>query len=307
MRRDRQTGDLDNPSGVLPDLAAGALRTARRAVILSLAALPLAGFSVEKLFAPSADLWERWTAQDPASRETIDHGAWDRFLASHLRPGDDGVARLPYGVIPAKDRESVRAYVGRLAAVPISRFSRDEQLAYWINLYNALTVQVVLDGYPVESIRDIDISPGLFADGPWDKDLVEIEGEDLSLNDIEHRILRPIWRDPRIHYAVSCASIGCPNLPASAFTGGNASALLDQAARDYVNHPRGSRVAGGKLRVSSIYVWFEEDFGGGETGVIEHLKLYAKPDLAARLAGVSEIEGHGYDWDLNDSGAPAAE
>ncbi len=165
----------------------------------------------------------------------------------------------------------------------MSALRRPEQLAYWINLYNALTVQVVLDHYPVASIHDIAISPGLLAIGPWDKPLIEIEGAAVSLNDIEHRILRPIWRDPRIHYAVNCASIGCPDLQARAFTAETAEALLEAAARAYVNHPRGARVEAGELTVSSIYAWYREDFGGTEAGVIAHLKRYAAPELAKAL------------------------
>ena len=159
----------------------------------------------------------------------------------------------------------------------------------------------MLDHYPVDGIRDIDISPGLFADGPWDKKLVEIEGEDVSLNDIEHRILRPIWRDPRIHYAVNCASIGCSNLRPTAFTAANSDALLTAAAQAYVNHPRGARVEDGKLIVSSIYVWFQEDFGGNDAGVIRHLIRYAAAGLGTRLAGVTSIHTHDYDWGLNDA------
>ena len=279
--------------------AAALGRASRRAVLLGLAALPLAGFSVEQLFAPSADLWERWQAHDPASTQSIDHGAWSRFLAAHVRADDQGVNRIAYGRIPQAERAALADYVRRLAAVPVSRLARPEQFAYWVNLYNALTVQVVLENLPVDSIRDIDISPGLFADGPWDKELVSVEGEDVSLNDIEHRILRPIWRDPRIHYAVNCASVGCPNLQASAFTAADSEQLLERAARDYVNHPRGCRVAGGKLRVSSIYIWFQEDFGDSDRGVIAHLKRYAAPALAAQLDRVDGIDGHDYDWALN--------
>ncbi len=97
-----------------------------------------------------------------------------------------------------------------LAATSADRLRRAEQFPFWINLYNALTVKVVLDHYPVEIIRDIDISPGLFADGPWGKKLVTVEGEALSLDDIEHRILRPIWKDPRLHYVLNCAALGVP-------------------------------------------------------------------------------------------------
>ena len=95
----------------------------------------------------------------------------------------------------------------------------------------------------------------------WKKKLLTIEGEEVSLNDIEHRILRPIWRDPRIHYAVNCASIGCPNLVSTPFTAENTEALLDQGARNYINHPRAVNISSkGKVTVSSIYSWFESDF-----------------------------------------------
>ncbi len=162
-------------------------------------------------------------------------------------------------------------------------------------------MKLVLDHYPVASVRDIDISPGWFSIGPWGKKLLTIEGEAVSLNDIEHRILRPIWRDARIHYAVSCASIGCPDLPAEAFTAINADALLTAGAREYVNHPRGVRVEDGRLIVSSLYVWFAEDFGDGDADVIAHLRRYARPDLAAALAGVGRIDDFAYDWRLNDA------
>jgi len=277
-------------------------RVALRAAIVLPLALPLAGFqSFEALFAPSAELWDRWQAHDPASGETVDHSEWNRLLTAYLRPADDGVARFAYAEVNDGDKAALGAYLDGLAAVPISRHNRAEQFAYWVNLYNALTVKVILDHYPVESIRDIDISPGLFADGPWDKALVTIEGESVSLNDIEHRILRPIWRDPRIHYAVNCASIGCPDLQDMAFTGSNAEELLDTAARAYVNHPRGAQVVDGKLVLSSIYVWFGEDFGDSDEKVVVHLKRYAGDELSAALDGVSEIEDHVYDWALNDA------
>ncbi len=254
---------------------------------------------IEALFAPKAELWERWTAHDPAATATIDHAPWQRFLDAYLARHASGVNRLGYDNVTAQDRTVLAAYIDGLAALPITRYSRAEQQAYWINLYNALTVQVVLDHMPVASILDIDISPGLFADGPWGRKLVTIEGEAVSLDDIEHRILRPVWRDPRIHYAVNCASIGCPNLQGEAFTAANAERLLQAGARDYVNHPRGARVADSGLEVSSIYVWFQEDFGGDEAGVIAHLQHHAEAGLREKLAGVRVINGHDYDWALN--------
>ena len=236
-------------------------RLARVAAVMAVAS-PLAGLtSLEALCAPRADLWERWETHDPKSSAEIDHQAWGRLLKTYIVTDSDGVNRFDYGAVSAGDRHALDRYIADLAGLPIDDFNRAEQRAYWINLYNALTIQVVLAHYPVESIRDIDISPGFFADGPWGKELITIAGEDLSLNDIEHRILRPIWQDPRVHYAVNCASIGCPNLQKTPFTGRNAEAVLDRAARDYVNSARGVRSGKDGLVVSSIYVWFREDFG----------------------------------------------
>ncbi len=281
-----------------------AVSRAIEAVLLLAIALPLAGISsIEALFAPSADLWARWTANDAAATRSIDHGAWDRFLKIYVLAADDGVNRVAYGRVTNADGLGLKRYIAGLAAEPVSRLSRAEQLPFWINLYNALTVELVLDHYPVKSIQDIDISPGWFASGPWDKKLIEIEGEKISLNDIEHRILRPIWRDPRIHYAVNCASIGCPNLGTDAFTASNAEGLLSEAAHLYVNHPRGARIEDGRLVVSSIYVWFQEDFGGDDKGVIAHLARYAGGELKGGLAEARKIADFGYDWALN--GVPA--
>jgi hypothetical protein len=277
-----------------------------RIVLVVIAVLGASGAgSFEALFAPSADLWKRWETHDPRSTTVVDHSAWDRLLKTYVVSNPDGINRFAYGRVTEADRAALQAYVDELAATRISSYTRAEQLAYWINLYNALTNQVVLDHYPVESIRDIDTSPGLFGDGPWDAKVIDIEGEAVSLNDIEHRILRPIWRDPRIHYAVNCASVGCPNLQQTAYTAANTNALLNSGARAYVNHPRGVTVINRRLTVSSIYVWFEEDFGGSDAGVISHLRYHAEPELAAALANVTAISGHAYDWQLNDVSGPA--
>ncbi len=265
------------------------------------AVVPSAAGAIESWFAPSAKLWPRWEAHDPAASRTVDHGPWRRFLSAHVVAGTDGIARVAYGKVSAEDKAALDAYVRALAAEPVSRLTRAEQRAYWINLYNAATVRLVLERYPVASIRDINISPGLFASGPWGKALFAVEGEALSLNDIEHRILRPIWNDPRVHYALNCAALGCPDLQTEAFPAATADVLLDRAAVAFVNHPRGARVEGGRLRVSSIYEWFQEDFGGSEASVIDHLRRYARGPLADALAGVRAIASHAYDWSLNDA------
>jgi hypothetical protein len=255
--------------------------------------------------APRSELWPRWQSHDESSTAEIDHGALQGFLAAYLVPSADGINRVRYAAVSGADRASLDDYVAGLARLPISAYARDQQLAYWINLYNALTIKVVLEHYPAESIRDIDISPGLFSVGPWGAKLIMVEGEALSLDDMEHRILRPIWRDPRIHYAVNCASLGCPNLQPEPFSAETLDEQLDAAAKSYVNHPRGVAIERGRVIVSRIYGWFEADFGGTERGVLEHLERFAEPDLRRRLEGVSSIDGYEYDWSLNDASRPS--
>lgn len=258
--------------------------------------------------APRAELWPRWQQHNPHSAETIDHTIWDTFLKTYIiAPHPSGITRVRYDAVTAADRQALQRYVVAMQAVPISTYNRHEQKAYWINLYNAFTVHLVLAHYPVESIRDINISPGVFSDGPWGAKLLTIEGEKVSLDDIEHRILRPIWQDNRIHYAVNCASLGCPNLAPVAYTPANMEQLLEQGAQEYVNHPRGVAFENGELHVSSIYLWFKEDFGGDNDGILGHLRRYVNRPLADTLQayqgrltflGGARLHHH-YDWRLN--------
>lgn len=254
--------------------------------------------------APRAELWPRWQAHDATSTQTLDHSAWTRLIGTYAAISEDGIVRVAYGRVSDADKQALKSYIAQLTSTAVSTLNRDEQLAYWINLYNALTVDLVLDHYPVSSILKINISPGFFSIGPWDKKLVTVEGEALSLNDIEHRILRPIWRDPRIHYAVNCASLGCPNLALEAYTSENVERLLEANAVAHINHPRGARFENGELIVSSIYRWFVADFGGGDAGVLSHLRQYARGELAEKIARNNFIGDDEYDWSLNDLVAP---
>ena len=262
------------------------------------------GTAPQAAAAPASELWPRWLPHEPDSGLKVDHDAWDAFLGRYARRGADGVVLLPYGSISESDRDALRRYLDSLAKQPVAPLNRAEQFAYWVNLYNALTVETILAHYPVESIRDIDISPGLFSNGPWGAELIEVEKTAVSLDDIEHRILRPVWdQDPLIHYAVNCAALGCPDLQLRAFRAETTPAQLDSAARRFVNHPRGASFRNGGLVVSSIYRWFREDFGDSEAGVIAHLRGYAAPQLAARLAETTRIFDHEYDWALNNATA----
>ncbi len=251
---------------------------------------------------PSGDPDIRFADHDEASTATIEHGAWGEILDEYLHTDDpSGVHLFDYAGLQANpvDRGKLQSYLAALQEVDPRRYRRDEQMAYWINFYNALTVEVVLTEYPVDSIRDISSSL-IPLRGPWGDPYARLLGQELTLDNIEHDILRPIWQDPRIHYAVNCASIGCPNLAPRPYTADRLEEMLEESARGYVNHPRGVEILDESFGVaSSIYSWFVEDFGGNEEGVIRHLLEYANPELDEAIRGFEGGLEYEYDWNLN--------
>lgn len=249
---------------------------------------------IERNFVPKAELIDpAFARRDTASVATIDHRAWTVFLDAYLVETPDGVNRVRYGAVTPADTENLDQYINSLAAISPAAYAPDVQLAYWINLYNAATIRLILTHYPLSSIQDID--------DPWDQPVATVDGRALTLNDIEHGIIRPVFQDNRIHYAVNCASIGCPNLAPQAFTGARLDTMLDAAARAYISHPRGVRTKGRKAVLSKIFGWYQEDFGDNRTEVLAHLRQYADDDAAAALAAVRRITGYNYDWSLNDA------
>lgn len=300
----RRTG----PAAITSAIAAG-LR--RRAFPAARAALVATALAASATTASANAITERFAGAAGEPGQVVDHGAWDQLLKRYVVTDADGLNRVDYKAFKDNDHPALKAYLAALSRVKPAELSRPEQFAFWANLYNAKTVDIILDHYPVATIRDIAINEGLVgflkrsvgAGGPWKAKVVTIDGEALSLDNIEHDIMRPIFKDPRVHYAVNCASVGCPNLQRTAFTGANLDALLDAGARAFVNSPRGFRLEGDTVWASSIYSWFKVDFGGTDAAVLAHAAKYAEPDRAARLAAAAAIDTFGYDWRLND--APA--
>jgi hypothetical protein len=258
----------------------------------------IAGGLVSVVAGPAAAWDVAGFAANRSGSGTVNHAAFDALLARRARNSRDGIVRLDYAgwKASAADRAALTAYIAALSRLNPLSLTRTEQFAFWANLYNAVTLDVVLDAYPVRSIRDI--RSGLLP-GPWRRRLVTIGGVELSLDDIEHNILRKGWVEPRVHYAVNCASIGCPNLPLRAFRGATLGPALDAAARAYVNTPRAVRFDGDTLVVSSIYKWYAADFGGSDARIIAHLARYADEPLRSRLQAATRIGRDTYDWSLN--------
>ncbi|MEM1143322.1 MAG: DUF547 domain-containing protein [Pseudomonadota bacterium] len=270
----------------------------------ALAILLLSGcLSIERLAIPKSALLDA-RYETAGSTQDVDHAAWSDFLARYAELDNDGVRRIAYGSVDEQARADLAAYTQRLQSLDPSALARNSQLAYWVNLYNAKTVEVILEHYPVKSIRSIRDSP--IDPGPWENARLEVNGERLSLHDIEHGIVRPLWPGtPEIHYLLNCAATGCPNLGAAAYTGADIEAALNAAARSFVNDPRGVVVLpDGRLQVSKIYAWYRKDFGATTEDVLAHLRRYAAPELRAQLEDRTRIDRYAYDWSLNDSSSP---
>lgn len=240
-------------------------------------------------------------AKPAVAKSILDYSPWTDLLGQHLRPGSDGVTRVAYRSWKQQGRTQLGDFLIAMQTADIQSMSKAQQFAFWINLYNAKTIDVVLEHYPVSSIRDIDLGGGLFADGPWSASLLKIGGRELSLDDIENNILRKSWKDPRVHYAINCASLGCPNLQPEALSAKNAEAFLDKAATRYINNQRGVRIEGDGIIVSKLYKWFAGDFGS-RTGLNAHWSTYAEAKLRHSLSSVPRILSYEYDWSLNDAG-----
>lgn len=246
--------------------------------------------------APDPEVQEFWMAHDEQSTIEVSHDSWQDLLDKYLDADhESGVNRFAYEAVDKADRKALDDYLDSLQSLDPRTLAKNEQLAYWINFYNALTAQVVLDEYPVESIRKIRFLTSPF--GPWDKNLVKVQGKKLSLNDIEHGILRPIWKDARIHFAVNCASIGCPNLAEEAFSASNTDELMNEAASDFINHARGVEINGTVLVLSSIFDWYGSDFGNNQTEIVGYISQFFDGDLS-KLEAIDQVE-YQYDWALN--------
>lgn len=232
----------------------------------------------------------------------VSHSVLTSLLRDYVRPRPDGINRVDFTLFKAAGRGRLKSYIDSLERAVPSRMPSQAQMAFWINLYNAKSLQLVLDRYPVASIRDIRLPDptGKPADGPWKANVTTIEGRALSLDDIDTRIIRPTFRDPRVHYALSCMALGCPNLLPEAYTPERLDHLLDTAAAAFINHPRGIATKGNRIEASNLYAWHEADFGGFKS-VLAHLSHYATPELRRRLATIEKFDAYAFDWRLNDA------
>lgn len=221
------------------------------------------------------------------------HAPWDKLLKTHVEDG-----RVDYLGFK-NDEEKLDGYLAALAAVSPETLDRDSRLAFYINAYNSYTVKLILanftKGQPVKSIKKIG---GLFT-SPWSIRFADLGGRTISLDAIEHEIIRPQFQDPRVHFAVNCASKGCPPLMDRAYTGESLDQQLDMNTRTFLNTPGNTQFRENTLYVSKIFRWFAEDFNDDIIGFVRH---YASTELLDRINAAEasvQVKYLDYDWSLN--------
>ncbi len=211
----------------------------------------------------------------------MDHSAFDKLLRIHV----SNSGNVDYKGLKRKEAE-LDSYLRKLGEnVPSTSEPRNERLAYWINAYNAFTIKLILNNYPLKSIID------LHGGKPWDQKWIDLGGKIYSLNQIEHEIIRPRFQDARIHFAVNCAASSCPPIPNKAFTSGNLNSLLNQRTSAFINSTTYNDIAGNKVSLSKIFDWYGEDFGDLITYINKYAKVKVDPGASV---GFKE-----YDWALN--------
>jgi len=220
----------------------------------------------------------------------VNHTQYAELLHKYNRNGHVDYAGFK------KDEAQLDAYLEQLAKIDPEALSRDERFAFYANAYNAWTIKLILTEYPgVESIKDL----GSLFKSPWKKKFVKLDGKVITLDHIEHDILRPQFRDPRVHMAVNCASKSCPSLWNEPFTGSRLDDQLNAATRNFINNPEFNRLEGNTLYVSRIFKWFSEDF---DEDIIAFVEKYAEGELKGAItANRSEMKVKylDYDWSLN--------
>lgn len=237
---------------------------------------------------------------------TSPHADWTAILQKYVSAPDSvGLTHFDYAGLKgnAADAAKLKGYIADLGATNPDILSRDEAIAFYANLYNALTIDLIIQNYPLNSIRKAKTYNGEKVGGlvgPWKKVKTTINGQTISLDAVEHQVLRVKYPSPYVHYMVNCASVGCPNLLHSAWEAESYKTQRKKAAFDFINSPRGVVVTPKGLKVSSIFKWFKDDFGGSKQNVLKHIREHADADLAAAIDGGAKIVDYGYDWSLNN-------
>lgn len=247
--------------------------------------------------APVAEYWPLWDKSNEANSSSIDHSRWDGILREYVvaEPAS-GIINFRYGDFDDNAREELEGYISDLKGIDPRDYSRLEQKAYWMNLYNALSVEAVLENFDV--LKESGFAQPL-PEEVWSKQRVKIARQKLSLNDIEHRILRPIWKDHRILFGLNCATRDCPNLSVHAYTSSNIRDQLVAAGNRFINENSGVIYENGVLHASRLFQEYMSDFAADEKTLRKVFAHYATDMKALYMLGYSGQINYTTDSRLN--------
>lgn len=238
-----------------------------------------------------------------AAKDADRHALFTELLGDYVVAGKVNYRDL-------RDDKRLDHYLQQLSETdPETLRTRDDQLAFWINAYNAFTLKVICDNYPLRSINDLHFG-GLYLGvilkkTVWDREYITIHGKIYSLNEIEHKIVRPVYEDPRAHFALVCASISCPPLRAEAFEGYKLNAQLDDQGRAFFSDPSKNRFEPEKRKahISKILDWYSDDFGSSESEILRYITRFLPNSLSRAILVAPEnwkVSYTRYDWGLNE-------
>ncbi|WP_400076508.1 DUF547 domain-containing protein [Winogradskyella sp. R77965] len=220
--------------------------------------------------------------KEPLNYKEIMHNRWDKILQKYISQNGN----IDYKAI-RNDRSEFDVYIDYLSDnLPNEEWSKEEKLAYWINAYNALTVDLIIRNYPTNSIKDVK--------DPWDQRLWKFGNKWLNLNDIEHKILRKM-DEPRIHFAIVCASESCPKLQNEAFNSKNLEAQLTNATKEFLSDTSKNEISKDRIKLSKIFKWFKKDFEQ-DGSLIDFLNQYSEVTISSS----AKKSYKDYNWELND-------
>jgi hypothetical protein len=251
------------------------------------------GLTLAALWAPS---------NAAAATAPPDYSAWGELLAKYYHPARG----MKYRELRQNDEATLERIRQQLAQVDPAQLSRQDQLAYWINLYNVSVVGLVVDNYPLDSIRDLSTDPVIRLN-VFKKPHVRVKGGTMSLNDVENLKVREGFRDARIHFAINCAAESCPPIRTEPYVGARIDEQLDDQARLFLASPRGARLEGHgdelTVHLTKVMDWFGEDFEEWAGGRVAFLKRYLSTEKRQRLEAAKDVdlEFDDYSWKLNDA------
>lgn len=233
------------------------------------------------------------TTYGTTSEAPVDHSIFDKLLKKYVN--DKGLVN--YKGFKA-DEKVLDQYLAMLSkGAPASSWSKNEQMAYWINAYNAFTIKDVVKHYPIESIKDIGSKIQIpFVTTPWAEKFFTIGGQKMSLDNIEHGTLRKKYNDPRIHFSLVCASISCPRLRNEAYTADKLDAQLNDQGSDFLNNPVKNKIGKDEAKLSKYFDWYKGDWKENGQSVVKWVNKYS----TTKITDNTKIDYMDYNWNLNE-------